>query len=164
MTARNTLSARGYALTVVLIFLVVFSILTVGLSENMIISQKHALAAILEVKSEQAADSGIAFALESIRQSSNSQTPWWNAVSQTNAVWNLLETENGTSVCFKAFPQGAPNPQNRLAVLSYGEAVQGTCGDDSGNPKALLSARTVSAAVDLTSGQEQLIGWREVLP
>lgn len=152
---------RGYAIFMVLLFLVLLSILTITLSETAVLSQKYAFRTVMEVKGLNTADAGVAFALESIRQSGG--TPWWTIVSSGSVAWNQIESENGTSVCFKTFPE-APPASNQLKILSYGEVVNGNCGDYSGKTDAILSARILSAAIDLTPGREKVVHWQEVLP
>jgi len=154
---------RGYALIMVLFFLVLLCLVTVSLSENVFLARKHSFLTFMEIKGTNAADSGIAYALEAVRQSSATTSPWWATVTAANAVWIPLETEAGLSVCFEAFPLGAPTA-NQLSVQSYGEVVRGPCGNYTANPEEILSARTVQSVFDLTPGQEKLVSWQEVLP
>ncbi len=147
---------KGYALFIVLALLSLLFILTTSLCENVKTGVREARLRMAEAKALGAADSGLQYGLEMIRQN----VPLTNSIK--GASWNSLKTEDGVTTCFKVFAAELLDTTD-LQIQSLGEVVHGPCGDYSEEPDHILAARVLLGTIDLTPGKETLVRWEEVL-
>ena len=148
---------HGYALFVVLILLTLFLILSTSFSINVEFSARQTRTIEAQLKALNAADSGIQYALEAVRQKKNLPN------SSSAARWNILENEKGLTSCFKIFSVSGC-PANQLCIKSYGEVVRGACGDYTGNIDVILAASKLDAAISTVSKKEVIVSWTEAIP
>jgi hypothetical protein len=148
------MSPKGYALFIVLLFMVLLFILTTSVILRIHSSAGQAVAATQELNSLAAADSGIQYALERIRQKIPLQS------SAAAAHWHLLQIQKDSSVCFKVF--SLSNSSHQEVIESYGELTRNGCGEHLQDSENLLSAKILKGIIDLNHGS--LSSWQEVLP
>lgn len=149
MAAKNS----GYALFLVMILITFLSILTASFSMNLSLGGRQAQSIQAASKALSAADAGIQYALEAVRQNKSIGT------SETSE-WKLLETSQGGSICFKVFSDPSCGI-NLICVKSYGEVVRGECGNYRQDQERILSAKKLSAEIKTLLNNEVLVKWEE---
>lgn len=147
---------NGYALFVALASMVLLLILATAFSMVVRTETHHTLQIASEEEALNGADSGIQYALESVREGQTLPD------SFDAAAWNLLQTQNGKNVCFKIFQNDAGCAAGDVCVVSYGEVVNGACGDYAGQLELVSAVRVVQGVITAQTGT--LAVWQEVLP
>lgn len=149
---------KGYALLVVLAMMTLFSLLATSFAIQVKEAAGQSRSVISNEKAFLAADSGIQYALEAVRNSGAGVTLSQDFDSQNSARWVPLNPEK--TVCFQAYsPNAKDNQVNPVILWSYGEVLTGdTCG--SVMVSRIQSVRIVEAYYNRNT--DQLIAWREV--
>lgn len=152
-------SKEGYALVMVLAMMTLFSLLATSFAVEVKTATEEFRSMAGDEKAFLAADSGIQYALEAVRNSGAGVDLPSDFASQDSKRWIPLNFKK--NICFQAYSPNAKDTNvNPIILWSYGEVLTGdTCGTSVA--AHIQSVRIVEAYYNRHT--DQLIGWKEIM-